>query len=165
MISEKLDADVLGISCFDSDYLYLNLINKNENINVWASTGSAAGTGIRRRMGINAWKSKVKEFSRFKESLKTEYVFAEEQGAYLVGLATALQAQEDGLENPKFFIFTNDPEWFGKNFEMEYPFRYVDVKEKNSNKSLYNKTYEILNKDEQISSYEDVTINEKIKIN
>ena len=29
-------------------------------------------------MGINAWKSKVKEFSRFKESLKTEYVFAEE---------------------------------------------------------------------------------------
>jgi len=78
MISGKLDTDVLGISCFDSDYLYLNLINKNENINAWANTGSAAGTGIRRRMGINAWKSKVNDFSRFKESLKAEYVFAEE---------------------------------------------------------------------------------------
>ena len=49
-----------------------------------------------------------------------EYVFAEEQGAYLVGLATALQAQEDGLENPKFGFIGGIPGSTITKFEMGY---------------------------------------------
>lgn len=43
-----------------------------------------------------------------------------------------------GLANPKFFIFTNDPKWFEKNFEMIHPHRYVDVKEKNGSEPTLN---------------------------
>ena len=32
-LSGDLRTDVLGIACFDSDYLYLNLLNRAENVN------------------------------------------------------------------------------------------------------------------------------------
>ena len=33
------------------------------------------------------------------------------------------------LENPKFFIFTEDYDWFEKNINLNYPYRFVDSKE------------------------------------
>ena len=49
-----------------------------------------------------------------------EYVYAEEQGSYLVGLAVALQAKEDGIENPKFGFIGGVPGTTITKFEMGY---------------------------------------------
>lgn len=49
-----------------------------------------------------------------------EYVYAEEQGSYLVGLAAAYQAQEDGIENPKFGFIGGVPGATITKFEMGY---------------------------------------------
>ena len=77
-LSSELLTDVLGISCFDSDYLYLNLINTSDKTDAWIGIGSASGLGIKRRSGISAWKKKVSDFQVFSESVKNKYVFAEE---------------------------------------------------------------------------------------
>ncbi len=77
-ISEGLQTDVLGIACFDSDYLYLNLINRPEKVNAWLGIGSAAGLGIKRRTGLAAWKKKVRDFEAFSACAKQKYICAEE---------------------------------------------------------------------------------------
>ena len=77
-MSAGLQTDILGIACFDSDYLFLNLINTADKTDAWAAVGNAAGLDIRKRTNLSAWKSKVSDFDDFKESLKKKYVFAEE---------------------------------------------------------------------------------------
>ncbi len=88
-LSLALDSDALAIFCFDSDYLYLNLINPAKKLDAWASVGSAAGLGIKRRTGLAAWKSALSEPEKFKEAIKKHYDFAEEaleEAAPLLGL-------------------------------------------------------------------------------
>lgn len=77
-LSAEMGTDVLAISCFDSDYLYLNMVNTQENTDAWLGIGSAAGLGIKRRSGLAAWKKKVCDFETFSASAKKQYVFAEE---------------------------------------------------------------------------------------
>lgn len=77
-LSNALGMDVLGISCFDSDYLYLYLINTADNLDAWAGIGSARGLGFYRRSNLNAWKNKVADFPLFKEAVKGKHLFAEE---------------------------------------------------------------------------------------
>ena len=77
-LSSELHTDVLGISCFDSDYLYLNLINTQDKTDAWIGIGSASGLGIKRRSGVSAWKRKVADFPSFSKSARKKYVFAEE---------------------------------------------------------------------------------------
>lgn len=84
-LSSELQTDALGISCFDSDYLYLNLINTADQTDAWVGIGSASGLGIKRRTGIAAWKKKVSDFGKFSESAKKKYVFAEEFLAVVEG--------------------------------------------------------------------------------
>lgn len=78
LLSAKLNSDVLRISCFDSDYIYLNLLNPQKKLDAWASVGRSTGLGIRRRTGVSAWKALVSDVSKFKQALKKQYVFAEE---------------------------------------------------------------------------------------
>ena len=77
-LSTKLNSDTLRISCFDSDYLFLNLLNPQKKLDAWASVGSRAGLDIRRRTGLSAWKAHISDISAFKQALKRQYVFAEE---------------------------------------------------------------------------------------
>ena len=77
-LSGELRTDVLGIACFDSDYLYLNLINQEEKVNAWLGIGSAAGLGIKRRTGLSAWKKKVRDFEAFSACAKEKYICTEE---------------------------------------------------------------------------------------
>ena len=77
-MSEKLETDVLGISCFDSDYLFLNIINGRQKVDAWAGIGRGTDFGIRKQTNLTAWKSKVNDFDSFKKSIKKKYVFAEE---------------------------------------------------------------------------------------
>ena len=49
-----------------------------------------------------------------------EYVYAEEQGSYLVGLVAALQAKADGIADPKFGFIGGVPGATITKFEMGY---------------------------------------------
>ncbi|MFA7559171.1 MAG: BMP family ABC transporter substrate-binding protein [Sphaerochaeta sp.] len=49
-----------------------------------------------------------------------EFIYSEEQGSYLVGLAAALQAQEDGIANPRFGFIGGVPGSTITKFEMGY---------------------------------------------
>lgn len=90
--SKALNTDALAVACADSDCLFMNLINDGDGTDAWARVGSAAGTGIRRRSNLSAWKNKVSDFEAFKRAMKEQYVFAEE----------SLKALEDGANLPVF---------------------------------------------------------------
>ena len=90
--SKALNTDALAVACADSDFLFMNLINDGDGTDAWARVGSAAGTGIRRRSNLSAWKNKVSDFDAFKSAMKEQYVFAEE----------SLKALEDGANLPMF---------------------------------------------------------------
>lgn len=77
-ISADLHTDVLGIACFDSDYLYLNLINADNNVDAWVGIGRGADVGIKRRSGLTAWKKTLNDYATFSENAKKEYVLADE---------------------------------------------------------------------------------------
>ena len=79
-LSAFLHTDALAIGCFDSDYVYLNLLNPKENTDLWASAGSAAALGIRgaRRSNYGAWKNHIVDINAFKTCMKKKRVFAED---------------------------------------------------------------------------------------
>jgi len=91
-MSEELKTDVMGIACFDSDYLFLNLINAGEKVDAWVGIGSATGLGIKRRSGLAAWKNKTSDFTLFSEAAKAKYILAEdflETAGHCLGLPAA----------------------------------------------------------------------------
>lgn len=77
-ISQQLCTDVLGIACFDSDYLYLNLINAEEQVDAWVGIGHGKDVGIDRRTGVTAWKKKVADYPAFSAAAKQKYICAEQ---------------------------------------------------------------------------------------
>ena len=82
-MSTALHSDILGILCFDSDYLYLNLIDATENIDARVEIGSDPDLGINRQTNLSAWKNKTVDYHRFKESVQKQYIFAEDALAEL----------------------------------------------------------------------------------
>lgn len=77
-MSAELHTDVMGISCFDSDYLYLNLINAEDQTDAWIGIGRGGDYGIKRRTAVSAWKKKVSDYPSFAEKAKERYICAEE---------------------------------------------------------------------------------------
>lgn len=77
-LSDVFETDVLAISCHDSDFLFLNLINRKDNTNAWAKTGKCMDSSFRKKSAPTAWKNKVTDVDSFRIALKTSYVFAEE---------------------------------------------------------------------------------------
>lgn len=77
-LSSELHTDVMGISCFDSDYLYLNLINTDDQIDAWIGIGKGKDVGIYRRNNLAAWKKKVADFKDFSAKSKQPFVITEE---------------------------------------------------------------------------------------
>lgn len=75
-ISDRLNTFVLGVSCFDSDCLLMNLINLGLGIDAWARVGNLPGLGIRSTPA--KWKPIVSDFNLFNDVLKKEFLFAEE---------------------------------------------------------------------------------------
>lgn len=117
--SKELGSDVLGISCFDSDYLYLNLINANEMVNAWAGVGRATGLGILKRTNLSAWKKRVQDFPRFKASIQKKYIFAEEalmeieqciQLPQVQSMASYEYLAEEGLGESATYLYFKLPE-------------------------------------------------------
>ena len=77
-LSAQLHTDVMGIACFDSDYLYLNLINADESVDAWIGIGAGKEIGITRRNNVTAWKKKVTDYPTFSAAVKGTYVCADE---------------------------------------------------------------------------------------
>lgn len=77
-LSSKLHTDVLGAACFDGDYLYLNLISTDENVDAWIGIGAGKEIGISRRNNLTAWKKKVADYPSFSAAVKDTYICADE---------------------------------------------------------------------------------------
>lgn len=75
-LSERLSADVLTVSCFDSDCLLLNRINRKNDIVAWAKIGSYPELKVRSTPA--KWAGIVSDVSLWKSVLRQKYVFAEE---------------------------------------------------------------------------------------
>ena len=75
-LSESLSADVLTVSCFDSDCLILNRVNKKLDVVAWAKTGNYPELKIRSTPA--RWKDIVTDIAQWKSVLTQKYVFAED---------------------------------------------------------------------------------------
>ena len=75
-LSETLSADVLTVSCFDSDCLILNRVNKKLDVVAWAKTGSYPELKIRSTPA--RWKDIVTDITQWKSVLTQKYDFAED---------------------------------------------------------------------------------------
>ena len=75
-LSERLSTDILTVSCFDSDCLLLNRINRALDVVAWAKIGSYPGLKVRSTPA--KWKDLVSNLALWKSVLGQEYVFAED---------------------------------------------------------------------------------------
>ena len=91
-LSAQLHTDVLGISCFDSDYLYLNLINADQQFNGWVGIGAGKEVGITRRSNLSVWKKKVTDYPNFSVKAKSKYILADQ---FLLNVAENLGLSYD----------------------------------------------------------------------
>ncbi len=74
-LSEQFSADVLTVSCFDSDCLLLNRINKKLDISAWVKIGTYPG--LKARSMPTQWKDLVSDAAQWKAVLRRKYSFAE----------------------------------------------------------------------------------------
>ena len=75
-LSERLSTDILTVSCFDSDCLLLNRINRKLDVVAWAKIGSYPELKVRSTPA--RWKGLVSDLSLWKYVLGQEYAFAED---------------------------------------------------------------------------------------
>ena len=76
-LSAKLHTEVMGIACFDSDYLYLNMIHADEKLDGWIGIGAGKEIGITRRNKTTPWKKLANDYAAFVEKAKQKYVIAD----------------------------------------------------------------------------------------
>lgn len=78
-LSGELHTDILGIACYDSDYLWLNLLNADEGIDGWVGIGSGRELGFTRRNKLTPWKKKVRDYPYFAQCAKAreDYIVAD----------------------------------------------------------------------------------------
>lgn len=87
-ISEALSADVVTVSCFDSDCLLLHRVDRKSGIEAWAKVGRCPGVG--QRSSPARWKGLVDDIPQWSAALKGDYGFAEDALEHLeplLGLA------------------------------------------------------------------------------
>ncbi len=77
-MSAFLDAEALGISCFDSDYMFLYLQDYKKKLNLWLNIGDPYEMKPPRRSNLPSWKKYVSDFESFKEAASQDYVCAED---------------------------------------------------------------------------------------
>lgn len=76
MLSKKLNTDVMSISCYDSDFINMNLVNAADNTDAWVNVGRFEYE--ERESNYPEWKNKVSDLERFIEVTQGDYVFAED---------------------------------------------------------------------------------------
>jgi len=76
-LSAALCSDVLAIGCYDSSFVFINLINDTDGANAWIKSGYDDSGLFRRRSGVNTWRKKVKDIEAFRAAAKKEYDIAD----------------------------------------------------------------------------------------
>ncbi|MBQ8983906.1 MAG: hypothetical protein IJ079_10005 [Lachnospiraceae bacterium] len=78
ILSETFQTDVLAVSCVDSDYLFMHLLNVSDQTDGWINIGRPYSGKLPRRTGLIPWKNKVSDYEKLKSISKQNYTFAEE---------------------------------------------------------------------------------------
>ena len=73
-----LQRETLVIGCFDSDYLFLNLLDDRSGTDAWAACGHCPGGRAPRRSSYTAWKDYVDDMQAFKKAMRLNSAFAED---------------------------------------------------------------------------------------
>lgn len=87
--SERFGTDVIAAMCMDSDYLMMNLVNVQNNIDGWINSGELYGGILPRKTCIAPWKSVVSDFDEFSSIVNEDRVYSEEtfyKSAALLGM-------------------------------------------------------------------------------
>ncbi len=113
-LSVLFQTDVLAVTCVDSDFMMLNLINETDGTDAWINVGMPYGDQFPRRtgfrntknnvigIGFGAWENKVTDYDVFQAVMQAEYTFAEDalcRAGDLLGLPVSqstLTTDDDG---------------------------------------------------------------------
>ena len=77
-LSAITDSETLSISCFDSDYMFLNLVDINKKLDLWLNIGEPYEMKPPRRGNLLAWKKYIADFKSFNDAAKQDYVCVED---------------------------------------------------------------------------------------
>lgn len=77
-LSRQMSTTALAIYCYDSDYLFLNLIDAPKNVDIWANCGTFPDGSVPRRSSFYAWRRYVNDVDAFSDAMREERAFAEE---------------------------------------------------------------------------------------
>ena len=77
-LAKTEDAPVLTVGCFDSDYLYMNLLDPARKTDAWAATGRFPGGRTPHRSNYPAWKGYVADAEQFRQVMRQRYISAED---------------------------------------------------------------------------------------
>lgn len=77
-LSCELNTDLMAISCYDSDYLFVNLINGNERLDAWLNVGRETEMPFLRKTGLAVWRKRVEDIFGLNAVINQDYVFAED---------------------------------------------------------------------------------------
>ena len=75
---DVLNTDVIGIGCFDSDYMFLNLVNAEDRQVGWINIGFKDDYPGFDRNRYKAWRTQINDFDSIKKRISDNYVFAED---------------------------------------------------------------------------------------
>lgn len=78
LVARETNSAVLGAACFDSDYMFLNLVDVEKNVDAWLNIGKSYEIKSPRRSSVASWKNSVLDYPKFKAASQGKYVFAEE---------------------------------------------------------------------------------------
>lgn len=128
-LSTLFQTDVLAVTCVDSDFMMLNLINEVDGTDAWINVGMPYDGEFPRRtgyrntknnvvgIGFGAWKNKVTDYDAFQSIMQTEYAFAEDalcRAGNLIGLPpsqSTLTADDDSdTGNTRTMLFFAMPQ-------------------------------------------------------
>lgn len=76
-LSKEMETDILALSCCDSDFLFMNLVNEKENLDAWANVGRLE-CPPERKTNFSAWERKVSNIFAFQKIVKGDHVFVED---------------------------------------------------------------------------------------
>ena len=77
-MSACTDSETLSISCFDSDYMFLNLVDINKKLDLWLNIGDLYNMKPPRRSNLLAWKKYVSDFKSFNDAVNQDCVCVED---------------------------------------------------------------------------------------
>ena len=78
-VSKNFETDVIAMSCMDSDYAFMHLINYSQNVDGWVNLGELYdGMKLPRRTSASQWKKIVNDMEKFKAIVKEKEDFAED---------------------------------------------------------------------------------------